>query len=137
VPCSKDASHNGQCCHGVALTHDETEIWIADGTNRPGSSGGFVHVFDATTPLPRFKQSIATRAPVGWITCSIDGARMYPSSGDVIDKATKKTIASLTDEEGRAVQSEKMLELRFSNGKLVAVGDQWCNGKKGLPQTTD
>jgi len=59
---------------------------------------------------------------------------MYPSSGDVIDIAGKQIIAGLTDEKGRALQSEKLLEVKFAKGKLAAVGDQWCNGRVGTPQ---
>jgi hypothetical protein len=41
---------------------------------------------------------------------------------------------TLIDEKGRKVQSEKVLEMRFQNGKPVAAGSQWCNGTVGKPQ---
>jgi DNA-binding beta-propeller fold protein YncE len=126
LPCLMDLSH-ATCTHGIALTPDEREIWIADVNH-------FVHVFDAKSMPPTYKAAIATRTSVGWLSCSIDGTRMYPSSGDVIDVAGKQIISGLTDEKGRALESEKLLEVRFSNGKLAAVGDQWCNGRVGKPQ---
>ena len=36
----------------------------------------------------------------GWLTCSIDGRLIYPSSGEVIDIASRKVIATLEDEKG-------------------------------------
>jgi len=126
LPCLMNISH-ATCTHGIALTPDEREIWIADANH-------FVHVFDAKSMPPKYETTIATRTSVGWLSCSIDGRRMYPSSGDVIDIASKQIISGLTDEKGRALESEKLLEVRFAKGKLAAVGDQWCNGRVGTPQ---
>ena len=126
LPCRMDLNH-ATCTHGIALTPDEREIWIADVNH-------FVHVFDAKGMPPKYETAIATRTSVGWLSCSIDRKLMYPSSGDVIDIAGKQIIAGLTDEKGRALQSEKLLEVKFAKGKLAAVGDQWCNGRVGTPQ---
>jgi DNA-binding beta-propeller fold protein YncE len=129
-PCLKPPIEHNTCSHGIAFTPDEREIWIADANHN-------VHVFNARTMPPRYEASIPTRAGVGWLTCSIDGKRMYPSSGDVIDIASRKVIAHLTDEKGRSLESEKLLEVKFANGQLVAVGDQWCNGRVGLARHSD
>lgn len=110
--------------HGIALTPDEKELWLADGFNSS------IHVFDATVMPPKQKQSIKLRDQPGWITFSIDGRRAYPSTGDVIDTATKRIIATLEDETGRQVQSEKLLEIDFANGKPVRAGDQFGIGQK-------
>lgn len=112
--------------HGIALTNDEKEIWVADAFNQR------VHVFDAT-PLgknqpPKLMTSIPVRDQPGWITFSIDGSLAYPSTGEVVDAKTKKVIAALTDETGRAVGSEKLLEVDFSNNKPVRAGDQFGIG---------
>jgi DNA-binding beta-propeller fold protein YncE len=123
---------HGSPTHGIAMTHDETEIWIPDSVN--GAPGALIHVFDNTVFPPKYKQTIQSARSSGWITCGIDGTRMYPSSGEVIDQKTKKIITTLKDEQGRIVQSEKLLELQFTNDKLSKVGDQWCNGKVGTPQ---
>lgn len=110
--------------HGIALTPDEKELWLADAFNSS------IHVFDATVMPPKQKMSIKLRDQPGWITFSIDGTRVYPSSGDVIDTSTKRIIATLEDETGAHVQSEKLLEVDFANGRPVRAGDQFAIGQK-------
>jgi len=110
--------------HGIALTPDETEIWLADGANRR------LHVFDATTMPPRQVASIALRDQPGWITFSLDGRHAYPSTGEVVDTASRQVVATLRDEDGRAVQSEKLLEVVFADGRPLRVGDQFGVGRK-------
>ena len=60
---------------------------------------------------PKQLASIVLRDQPGWITFGIDGSYAYPSTGDVIDADSRAMVATLTDETGRAVQSEKMLEI--------------------------
>jgi DNA-binding beta-propeller fold protein YncE len=110
--------------HGIAMTQDETEIWIADNANN------YVRIFDATVMPPAFKTSVKVRDEPGWITFSIDGTRAYPSTGDVIDVRSKQIVATLQDETGANAESEKMLEIDFANGKPVVAGDQFGKGKK-------
>jgi hypothetical protein len=66
--------------------------------------------------------------PPYWITFSQDGKYVYPSSGDVIDAATKQVVGGLTDEHGRPVDSEKIVEITFANGKPVSAGSQFGVG---------
>lgn len=110
--------------HGIALTPDEKELWVSDAFNSS------IHVFDATVMPPKQKTSIKLRDQPGWITFSIDGTRAYPSTGDVIDAATKRIITTLEDETGAHVQSEKLLEVDFANGKPIRAGDQFAIGQK-------
>ena len=65
----------------------------------------------------------------GWVTFSIDGQYAYPSTGDVIDTHTRKIVASLKDEMGRDVQSEKMVEIDFKGNEPVQAGDQFGLGR--------
>jgi DNA-binding beta-propeller fold protein YncE len=109
--------------HGIALTPDEREIWLADGANQA------LHVFDATASPPRQIATIRLRDQPGWITFSMDGRHAYPSTGEIIDAKTRKVIATLTDEIGRAVQSEKVVEVVFADGKPVRAGDQFGIGR--------
>jgi hypothetical protein len=109
--------------HGIALTPDEKELWLADAFNRA------LHIFDATAMPPKQKDTIKLRDEPGWVTFSIDGKLAYPSTGDVIDTASRKIIAELKDEEGREVQSEKLLEIDFRDGKPVKAGDQFGLGR--------
>ena len=110
--------------HGIALTPDEKELWLADGAN------SYVHIFDATQMPPKQVASVKTRDMPGWITLSIDGRYVIPSSGDVIDRRTRKIAYTLQDETGQAVQSEKMLEIDFKDGKAIRAGNQFGVGAK-------
>jgi len=110
--------------HGIALTPDEKEPWLADSANSS------IHVFDATVMPPKQTTSIKLRDQPGWITFSIDGRRAYPSTGDIIDTNTKRIVTTLEDETGKHVQSEKLLEVVFANGRPVRAGDQFGIGRK-------
>lgn len=110
--------------HGIAMTPDESEIWIADGHNE------HLHVFDAKVMPPKQMHSIKVREQPGWITFSLDGQTCWSSTGDVIDTATKKITHQLTDEKGRMVMSEKVLEVQILGNQIVAVGDQFGRGSK-------
>jgi DNA-binding beta-propeller fold protein YncE len=109
--------------HGIALTPDEKELWLADSANST------IHVFDTTVMPPKQKTSIKLRDQPGWITFSIDGTRAYPSTGDIIDTSTKRIVATLEGELGNDVQSEKLLEVDFVNGRPVRAGDQFGIGR--------
>jgi hypothetical protein len=73
---------------------------------------------------PKQIKSIRTRSNPSWITFGIDGKFVYPSSGDVIDAATKQVVGGLRDEIGRQVESEKLLEILFVDGKPIRAVDQ-------------
>jgi hypothetical protein len=110
--------------HGIALTPDEKELWLDDSANSS------IHIFDATVMPPKQKMSIKLRDQPGWITFSIDGRLAFPSTGDVVDTGTKHIVATLAEETGQPVQSEKLLEVDFANGKPVRAGDQFGIGQK-------
>jgi hypothetical protein len=109
--------------HGIGLTPDEKEVWVVDAFNQK------VHVFDNTTDPPKQKESISVREEPGWVTFSLDGKLAYPSTGEVIDTSTKKTITALANEEGKPVMSEKMVEIQWRGGAPVATGDQFGVGR--------
>lgn len=109
--------------HGIGLPPDEKEIWVVDAHNRR------MHWFDATVSPPRQMGAIELRDEPGWITFSIDGTFAYPSSGEVIEVATHRIVATLEDEEGRHVGSEKLLEIDFAGGKPHRNGDQFGLGR--------
>lgn len=109
--------------HGVGLTPDEKEIWVTDAFNRR------LHLYDNTVMPPKSIGNIELRDEPGWVTFTIDGQYAYPSTGDVIEVKTRKIIGGLTDENGTPVQSEKLLEIQFENGKPVRAGDQFGLGR--------
>lgn len=110
--------------HGIGLTPDEREIWVSDGHNE------HVHVFDATVMPPKQIASLKLRDQPGWVTFSRDGKYAYPSTGEVFDPKSKKIVATLTDEMGRPVHSEKLLEITWSGDRPVRNGDQFGVGRR-------
>jgi DNA-binding beta-propeller fold protein YncE len=123
VTAGKSPTH-GIPSHGIAMTQDESEIWIADNANN------YLRIFDATVMPPVMKASVKVRDEPGWITFGIDGKLAYPSTGDVVDVKTKQIVATLQDENGANAESEKMLEIDFAGGKPSVAGDQFGKGKK-------
>jgi len=112
---------HGNPSHGIGLTPDEKELWLADGHNMR------VHVFSAVSPYQQLT-TIPLQDMPGWITFSIDGKYVYPSSGEVIDRKTRKIITTLQDEFHNNVASEKMLEIDFGGNKAVKAGNQFGIG---------
>ncbi len=82
---------------------------------------------------PKQLKSLKVRDEPGWLTFTLDGRYAYPSTGDVIETATRKIVAGLTDEHGTAVQSEKMLEIDFEGDQPIRNGDQFGLGRLPLP----
>jgi hypothetical protein len=113
--------------HGIGLTPDEKELWLADAFNSR------LHIYDNRVMPPQKRASIALRDQPGWITFSIDGHYAYPSTGDIIDVKTRRIIGELTDEKGAAVQSEKLLEIDFAGKNPVKVGNQFGLGSVAQP----
>jgi DNA-binding beta-propeller fold protein YncE len=109
--------------HGIALMPDESELWLCDASNHR------VHVFDNTVDPPKQLQSIEVREEPCWLTVSLNGEFVYPSTGEVIDAKTKRIIAVLTDENAQEVHSEKMLEIQYENGVPSRIGDQFGLGR--------
>jgi DNA-binding beta-propeller fold protein YncE len=109
--------------HGIGLTPDEKELWLADAANSA------VHIFDNTVMPPRQVASIKLRDQPGWITFSLDGMYAYPSTGDVIDVRARRIVAGLQDETGRPVQSEKLVEIVIAGGEPKRASDQFGLGR--------
>ena len=119
-----EVKRHGCPSHGVGLTPDERELWVVDGANQR------LHIFDATAMPPKYLTSIELLVDQpGWVTFSLDGRTAYPSTGEVIDTRTRRIVAHLRDEEGRQVQSEKLLEIDFAAGFPVRAGDQFGVGR--------
>jgi DNA-binding beta-propeller fold protein YncE len=110
--------------HGIGLTPDEKEIWLCDSFNQR------LHIFDNTAVPPKQIMSIEVRDQPGWVTFSMDGKYAYPSTGEVIDAKTRKVVATLKDENGNAVQSEKVVEIHMNGKQAVKAGDQFGVGRK-------
>jgi DNA-binding beta-propeller fold protein YncE len=112
---------HGDPSHGIALAPDEKEIWLADGHNMR------LHVFSAAPPYQQLT-TIPLRDMPGWITFSIDGRYVYPSSGEVIEAKTRKIITTLQDEFHNSVSSEKMVEIDWAGNRAIKAGNQFGVG---------
>ena len=110
--------------HGIALSPDESEVWLCDSFNTR------VHVFDATSMPPKLVHSVEVRDQPGWVSFSVDGKLAIASTGEIIDAKSKRIASVLADESGHAVQSEKLLEVDFSAGNPVRNSDQFGLGGK-------
>jgi hypothetical protein len=108
--------------HGIGLTPDEKELWLCDGHNMR------LHIFSAHEPYQQLN-TIPVQDMPGWITFTIDGKYAYPSSGEVIDVKTRKTLTLLKDESYNTVECEKLMEVDFKDGKPVRAGDQFGVGR--------
>jgi DNA-binding beta-propeller fold protein YncE len=109
--------------HGIGLTPNENEVWVCDGANQS------LHVFDNRSLPPKYVSSIKLFDDPGWVTFSLDGSYAWPSTLEVIDTGTKKIVTALKDEQGRRVQSEKIVEVQLLNGEAVKTGDQFGMGR--------
>jgi DNA-binding beta-propeller fold protein YncE len=109
--------------HGIGMSPDESELWVCDSANQS------LHVYDATEMPPRQIATVKLRDEPGWVTFSISGDLVYPSTGEVIERSSRRIVAALIDEEGRHVQSEKMLPIDFQDGKPLRTGDQFGLGR--------
>lgn len=112
--------------HGIGLTPDESELWLTDGSNR------HLHVFDLRATPPAQVQSIELSDEPGWVTFTVRGDLAYPSTGDIIDVKSRRIIGRLTDEAGRHVMSEKMLEIDMRGKEAAYVGDQFGLGRAAM-----
>src|SRR5213078_249211 len=63
--------------HGIAMTPDEKELWVADCANSA------IHVFDSTVMPPKQMTSLKMRDCVGWLSFNMDGRFAYSSTGEI------------------------------------------------------
>jgi len=119
---------HGAPMHGIAMTPDESEIWLPDAINNQ------VLVYDNPVsgewPKLNMNKTFKTNGqPNGWITMGLDGKRAYMASGDVVDVKTHKIVGQLRDEYGRYMDSEKVQDMAFDlNGHLVRTENQFSIG---------
>jgi DNA-binding beta-propeller fold protein YncE len=106
--------------HGIAITQDGKEVWLADGLFHK------IHIF-SNDDNPKEIATIDTPNDTFWLTPSVDGKLFYSSSGDIIDIASRKIIGVTKDEYGNRLFSEKELEMIFQGGRLVRASNQFGN----------
>lgn len=122
--------------HGVSMSPDERELYLMDAPN------DYVHVYDITgVPASPPKQvadiKLSPITPMqaecqydcqteGWVQHSLDGRFVYVAdSGDVIDTATRRIVATLSP----LTNSRISLEVDWSNGTTVAASTRTSIGR--------
>lgn len=140
--------------HGIALTPDEKQVWVADRL-KVG-----IHVWDVSNVPngpPKYLGFVATRKtglglngktdPAAsndtnsvpqWITSSYDGKYMYAESGDIIDVASRRVIGQLRGKANNSAgalvdlpytHSRHLLEIQWDGDELIRVTKQFGIGR--------
>jgi hypothetical protein len=115
--------------HGIGMTPDESEIWVADPVN--GVWQVWDNPGDGRNPVYNAAKVVKTTARVthSWIAMSNDGKLALLGDSSIIDVKTHKEIAVLKDEYGRRiVHTEKALFMTFKDGKLIETNNQFAVG---------
>ena len=113
--------------HGIALSPDETEVWVNDGVGKLAA----VHVFDVTQtpPVARPDVTLDFTAP-HWITFSIAGDFAYVSGPKFAGMGTDVIDAVRHVKVGRIGPSEDLLEVDTVDGVVSQLGSQFGVGRK-------
>jgi hypothetical protein len=115
--------------HGIGMTPDESEIWVADPVNNAWQV--WDNPGDGRHPVYNASKIMKPTAGVehSWLTMSNDGKLAFLGDSSVYDVKTHKEIAVMKDEFGRRiVHTEKVLYLGFKEGKLVEGNNQFAVG---------
>ena len=115
--------------HGVALSPDEQEAWVSDGSNK------YVHVFDISglpNQAPRQIADIDVSDPSDagnlpkWINFTRDGKYAQISTGAIIDTKTRKIVQKLDN-------TRYYLQIDVQGNEPVAAYSRYGLGYAGLP----
>ena len=115
--------------HGIGMTPDESEIWVADPVH--GVWQVWDNPGDGRNPVYNASKIIKPTAGVehSWLSMTNDGKLAFLGDSSVIDVKTHKEIAVMKDEFGRRiVHTEKVLYLTFKDGKLIEANNQFAVG---------
>jgi len=115
--------------HGIGITPDESEIWVADPVD--GVWQVWDNPGDGRHPVYNPSKLIKTTAWVehSWISMTNDGKLAFLGDSSVIDVKTHKEIAVMKDEYGRRiVHTEKVLYMAYRDGKLIETNNQFAVG---------
>lgn len=115
--------------HGIGMTPDESEIWVADPVH--GVWQVWDNPGDGRNPVYNPAKIVKPTSKVvhSWIAMTNDGKQALIGDSAIIDVKTHKEIAQLKDEFGRPiVHTEKALFFTFKDGKLTETNNQFAVG---------
>jgi len=115
--------------HGIGMTPDESEIWVADPVDKAWQI--WDNPGDGRNPVYNPSKMIKPTEGVvhSWIAMTNDGKLAFLGDSSVIDVKKHKEIAVMKDEFGRPiVHTEKVLYLTFRDGKLIETNNQFAVG---------
>jgi DNA-binding beta-propeller fold protein YncE len=104
--------------HGIALTPDERELWVADDVY------DHIHVFDVTglpEERPRQIADIPLADSPKWINFTRDGRDGHISTGEIIDRRTRKISAVVE-------ASRYFIQIDWAGGEPVAAYSRYGLG---------
>jgi DNA-binding beta-propeller fold protein YncE len=107
--------------HGIALTPDEEELWVADDVY------DHLHVFDVSglpDARPRQIADIALRDSPKWINFTRDGHYAHISTGEIIDRRTRKVVAFVQP-------SRQYVQIDWAAGEPVRAYSRYGLGYRG------
>jgi len=110
--------------HGIALTPDQSEIWISD------QDGKKLFIFDSTTipPTPKGSLNLSTTGH-GWVNFSLDGQYAWCHTPEIFNAKTKEPYATLQDENGQPFSTSKLIEVHFKNHKVIQISSEFGLGR--------
>lgn len=110
--------------HGIALTPDETEIWIVDDVYR------HLHVFDVRglpESAPRQVADIQLGDVPKWINFTRDGRFAHVSTGEIVDRSTRRVVALVEP-------SRQYLQIDWQRGEPVRAYSRYGLGYGDRPR---
>ena len=115
--------------HGIGMTPDESEIWVADPVHNAWQI--WDNPGNGLNPVYNPSKMIKPTGGVvhSWIDMTNDGKLAFIGDSSVIDVKTHKELFVMKDEFGRRiVHAEKVLYLTFRDGKLIETNNQFAVG---------
>ena len=112
--------------HGIGWTPDATQVWEADGTNPQ------VGIWNMANPMsPQFSGFLPIANATGshWLTFSIRGDYAYVAPQKSESSPTEVFNVSSRTSVARLDASEDMLEVDFTRGIVMRVGNQYGIGR--------
>jgi hypothetical protein len=113
--------------HGIGWAPDESEVWQSSNRSDP-----HIYVWSMLDPMaPKLKDRLNLKSKRGayWLTFDLNGDYAYISpnknSNDETEIFNARTHASV----GLIDSSEDMIEIDFTDGKIIRVGDQYGIGR--------